>query len=61
MISLWVKFFLRIQANKESKVAAVALARMVPCILHHLLLNQEIYLENAAAHQSSKLRGITDK
>ena len=40
------KFFLRIQAKKGSKVAAVALARKVLCILHHLLVNQEIYLED---------------
>jgi transposase len=39
------KFFLRIQAKKGSKVAAVALARKVLCILHHLLINQEMYLE----------------
>ncbi len=39
------RFFLRIQAKKGSKVAAVALARKVLCILHHLLMNQEMYLE----------------
>jgi len=42
------RFFLRIQAKKGSKVAAVALARKVLCILHHLLMNQEIYLEDKA-------------
>ncbi len=40
------RFFLRIQAKKGSKVAAVALARKVLCILHHLLTNQEMYLED---------------
>jgi transposase len=40
------KFFLRIQAKKGSKVAAVALARKVLCILHHLLMNQEMYIED---------------
>jgi transposase len=39
------RFFLRIQAKKGSKVAAVALARKVLCILYHLLMNQEMYLE----------------
>jgi hypothetical protein len=34
-----------IQANKASKVAAVALAKRVLCIIHHLLMNQETYLE----------------
>jgi transposase len=40
------KFFLRIQAKKGSKVAAVALARKVLCILHHLLMNQELYVDD---------------
>ena len=40
------KFFLRIQVKKGSKVAAVALARKILCILHHLLMNQEMYLED---------------
>ena len=40
------KFFMRVQAKKGSKVAAVALARKVLCILHHLLVNQEMYLED---------------
>lgn len=40
------RFFLRIQAKKGSKVAVVALARKVLCILHHLLINQEMYLED---------------
>ncbi len=39
------KFFLRIKAKKGSKVAAVALARKVLCILHHLLTNKEMYQE----------------
>jgi carbamate kinase len=37
---------MRIQAKKGSKVAAVALARKILCILHHLLVNQEMYLED---------------
>ena len=40
------RFFLRTQAKKGSKVAAVALARKVLCILHHLLINQEMYQED---------------
>jgi transposase len=42
------RFFLRIQAKKGSKVAAVALAKKVLCILHHLLTNHEIYQESDA-------------
>jgi hypothetical protein len=39
-------FFLRIKAKKGKKKAAVALARKVLCILHHLLINREMYEEN---------------
>ena len=37
------RFFLRVQAKKGHNVAAVALARKVLCILHHLLINRETY------------------
>jgi transposase len=37
------RFFLRVQAKKGHDVAAVALARKVLCILHHLLMNREMY------------------
>ncbi len=40
------RFFLRIKAKKGSKVAAVALARKVLCILHHLLTDREMYQED---------------
>ncbi len=39
------RFFMRIKARKGSKVAAVALARKVLCMLHHLLTNREMYQE----------------
>ncbi len=39
-------FFLRIKAKKGTKVAIVALARKVLCILHHLLVNREMYEES---------------
>jgi transposase len=41
------KFFLRIQAKKGHNVAAVALARKVLCILHHLLMNREMYQDES--------------
>ena len=40
------KFFLRVKARKGHNVAVVALARKILCILHHLLMNQEIYQED---------------
>ena len=42
------KFFLRIKARKGHNVAVVALARKILCILHHLLMNQEMYQEDGA-------------
>lgn len=39
------RFFQRIKAKKGSKVAAVALARKVLCMLHHLLTKREMYQE----------------
>jgi len=42
------RFFRRVQAKKGYNVAAVALARKVLCILHHLLMNRELYQEEDA-------------
>jgi len=39
------KFFLRVKAKKGHNVAVVALARKILCILHHLLMNREMYQE----------------
>ena len=47
------RFFLRIQKKKGSKIAAVALARKVLCILFHLLTNQEIYQEDTSKRNKS--------
>jgi len=38
-------FFLRIKAKKGNNIAAVALARKVLCVLHHLLKAHEMYQE----------------
>jgi len=40
------KFFLRVKAKKGYNVAVVALARKILCVLHHLLMNQELYQED---------------
>lgn len=37
---------MRIKAKKGTKVAVVALARKILCILHHLLVNREMYEES---------------
>ena len=39
-------FFLRLKAKKGTNIAIVALARKVLCILHHLLVNREMYEES---------------
>ena len=40
------KFFLRVKVKKGYNVAIVALARKILCVLHHLLMNQELYHED---------------
>ncbi len=47
------KFFLRVQAKKGRNVAAVALARKVLCILHHLLMNREMYQDDSPKKDKS--------
>lgn len=49
------KFFLKIRAKKGYLVAIIALARKVLCILHHLLVNQELYEEEGGATQKDTL------
>ena len=41
------RFFLKVKSKKGSKVAAVALARKILCILYHLLANREMYQDEA--------------
>jgi transposase len=52
------RFFRRIQAKKGYNVAAVALARKVLCILHHLLMNRELYQEDDAKMKKEKTTNI---
>ena len=39
-------FFLRLKAKKGTNIAIVALARKILVILHHLLVNREMFVEN---------------
>jgi transposase len=48
------RFFLRVQAKKGHNVAAVALARKVHCILHHLLMNREMYQDEGVKTKKTK-------
>jgi len=51
------RFFKRIKARKNHNVAIVALARKLICIIHHLLVNQELYdmgLEKAIKSKRKK-------
>jgi transposase len=40
------RFFQRLSARKNYNVAITALARKLICLIHHLLINQEMYLED---------------
>lgn len=42
------RFYFRIKSRHGAKVAIVALARKVVCILHHLIVNQEMFVDEAA-------------
>jgi transposase len=50
------KFYLRVRARKGANVAIVALARKILCILHHLLMNQELYEEPGVAKRTRPVR-----
>ena len=42
-IQSWKQFYFRIKSSYGAKVAVVALAGKVICILHHLIVNQEMF------------------
>ena len=46
------KFYLRVRARRGANVAIVALARKILCIIHHLLMNQEMYEEAGVAKRT---------
>jgi transposase len=50
------RFFQRVRGRRGYNVAIVALARKILCILYHLLINQEVYLEEVKKPRPSKHR-----
>jgi transposase len=51
------RFYLRLLAKKGIKVAIVALARKILCLVHHLLVNRETYKdENMAKPKRIRIR-----
>ena len=42
------RFYFRIKSSHGAKVAIVALARKVICILHHLIVNREMFEDETA-------------
>jgi transposase len=54
--SMFRRFFLRVRGRRGYNVAIVALARKILCILYHLLINQEMYLEETKKPRHSKHR-----
>ena len=49
------KFYLRVRARRGANVAIVALARKILCILHHLLMKQELYEEAGVAKRTKPI------
>jgi len=50
------RFYLRIKARSGHNVAIIALARKILCILHHLLMNREKYVEDDGSKKSRSKR-----
>lgn len=50
------KFYLKVKARRGANVAIVALARKILCILHHLLINQEMYEEPGVMKRTRPVR-----
>ena len=48
------RFFQRLSKRKEYNVAIMALARKLICLVHHLLINQELYQEENREKRESK-------
>jgi hypothetical protein len=46
------RFYLRVKARSGHNVAIIALARKILCILHHLLMNREKYVEDDGSKKS---------
>ena len=49
------RFYFRIKGRHGAKVAVVALARKVICILHHLIVNREMF-EDEAMNKSKRVK-----
>ena len=47
------KFFLRVRKRRVAKIALIALARKILCILYHLLMKREIYQGEEARNSIS--------
>ncbi len=41
------RFYFRIKSRHGAKVAIVALVRKIICILHHLIVNREMFMDEA--------------
>jgi transposase len=50
------RFYLRIRARSGHNVAIIALARKILCILYHLLMNREMYVEDDGSKKSKSKR-----
>jgi transposase len=50
------RFYLRVKAKSGHNVAIIALARKILCILHHLLMNREKYVDDDGCKKSRSKR-----
>lgn len=51
------RFYFRIKRRHGAKVAIVALARKVICILHHLIVNREMFVDEATKKSRRDMTG----
>ncbi|OPY26916.1 MAG: Transposase IS116/IS110/IS902 family protein [Methanocella sp. PtaU1.Bin125] len=54
--TIFNRAYLRIKARRGAKVAIVAIARKMLCILHHLLVNREMYMEKGIKEKHFKIK-----
>jgi transposase len=52
------RFYMRVRARKGAKIAIVALARKVLCILYHLLINREMFQEESLNSKPKRSRRV---
>lgn len=55
------RFFMRLNEKKGRNVAIIAVARKLICLIHHLLMNQELYQEDQGVKKKSRSTKLGDE